>query len=584
MEPAERPINQNQPKTGEKRMALRPTMAEPEDSSPPMPASPLTPKKLFVCTYEGQLGNLCVPVGELVEKLEPSGPVLAINSNFGHKAQRGYERYIKKPAVPKPSRAPAVRRPRKLQGDGTCFNSAAEPVLSIEFPGISRDKVYFVKCFSTTGQTQVPGVLRQDLEDGEAVLRAWVDFLNDAGVGADAEGNPADVKILSSQPNMLNFKFRVVNVSDRMLLRLAAVADYMHTLEVCAVYAERGFTGELWEESLPVLSTALREITPARLPALLPAVLALPPAVLTALLPRLLPPSCPLVVPPFKIKQATPRDILEVKFSCCFVVNDRNVRLNIFQGGKINILGANSFDAAEKIYTFLLELFRACWPEFVKLKPLPDAIRLRQVVAPPPGVPENQIGGGKAPRAVDGSELSAKAENRPEQQRKTSQASGVESFGLEQSCCFDGVPAEAFEEFIAQLCLELGIDVAPPANAVQATEVSADPRMRGPGPSSAEIRVERVSGGDSWPGSFKHLDPKDLLALAAEFEFDGEEDDGSDLQNSSGEGVDGKDEEDYEENPLDSDTKGRWASSAHRAAKPGDNAIRKHVADDEDEQ
>lgn len=534
-------------------------LAEPEEGSPAMPAPPLTPKKLFVCTYEGRLSNLCVPVGELVDRLNPSGPVLAINSNFGHKAQRGYERYIKKPVAPKPGRAPAVRRPRKLQGDGTCFNSAVEPVLSIEFPGISRDKVYFVKCFSTTGQTQVPGVLRQDLEDGEAVLRAWVDFLNAAGVGADPQGVPKEVEILSSQPNMLNFKFRVVNVSDRMLLRLAVVADYMHTLEVCAVHAGRGFTDEPGGVALGALSAALREITPPRLPALLPAVLALPPAVLTALLPRLLPPRCPLVVPPYKIKQATPRDILEVKFSCCFVVGERNVRLNIFQGGKINILGANSFEAAEGIYSFLLEVFRVCWPEFVKLKPLPDAVRLRQTAAHAPGGAQtaaDESGTGEAPRA-------------PPAPAKASEDADL------------GVSAEVFEDYIAQLCFELGIDDLrqnPPAEA-------AKNLTRGVSAAADEIGpVGSATGGSEAPGAFRCLEPEDLLALAAEFEFS--EDGGSEpaaLEDAGSERVNGKDEEDYEKDPLDDDAEGCWAAPAYRAAEAGNHAVREHVADDEDE-
>jgi hypothetical protein len=598
-------------------LGLGPALAEPEDGSPAMPTSPLTPKKLFVCTYEGRLTNLCVPVGELVERLEPSGPVLAINSNFGHKAQRGYERYIKKPAAPKQSRAPAVRRARKLQCDGTCFNSAVEPVLSIDFPGISRDKVYFVKCFSTTGQTQVPGVLREDLEDGEAVLRAWVGFLNEAGVGADAEGNPKPVEILGSQPNMLNFKFRVVNVSDRMLLRLAVVADYMHTLEVCAVHADRGwggepptggsktplsFTGEQREASLGMLSTALRGITPDRLPALLPAVLALPPTVLAALLPRLLPPQCPLIVPPYKIKQATPRDILEVKFSCCFVVGERNVRLNIFQGGKINILGANSFEAAEGIYSFLLELFRACWPEFVRLKPLPDAVRLRQAAAHAPGGTQTPPDGRQADNSA--APFAARAAVRD-------QAPG-EDAGL-------SVSAEAFEEYIAQLSLELGIDAAP-TEAATGKKVAAGERPDAPAEAEShesggeEVAVdgeawERSFGGSSAPSppqtapvslvasapgtssNFRCLEPDDLLALAAEFEFaEDDEDEGEDegpgsaLKNPGGECVDGKYEEDYEEDSLDDDAEGGRAPPAHRATETSDDAVRKYVAGDEDEQ
>ena len=151
----------------------------------PPALGPLTSLTLFVCTYVAKLDNLHISFVELTERMcrNPHGCLLAINSNFGHAAQPGYEGYLKA-KKPAPVRTvPARGRPRKVQGDGTCFNSAVEPVITVDHPNIADDKVYFVKCFPTTGETQVPGVILPDISDGHIVLEAFVAYLNEMGVG-----------------------------------------------------------------------------------------------------------------------------------------------------------------------------------------------------------------------------------------------------------------------------------------------------------------------------------------------------------------------------------------------------------------
>ncbi|MEL0212470.1 MAG: hypothetical protein VW891_18145, partial [Novosphingobium sp.] len=108
-----------------------------------------------------------------------------------HKAQPGYERFLKRPkapAAPAPEPrghlgggrrrlAPVNVRVRKPQGDATCFNSALEvtiipgpednpPPAVREYFAQNPDKHYAVKSFPTTGKTQVPGVVCDNLEDG----------------------------------------------------------------------------------------------------------------------------------------------------------------------------------------------------------------------------------------------------------------------------------------------------------------------------------------------------------------------------------------------------------------------------------
>jgi hypothetical protein len=134
--------------------------------------------------------------------------VKALNCNYGHKAQPGFERFLKVPARRHPPAhagapgeqglAPANVRLRKLQGDGTCFNSAVEAIVipgpeDMPPPAVRDllaahpDKHYAVKSFPTTGKTQVPGVLLVGLEDGAFIARLWARYLTQAGVGLRAD-------------------------------------------------------------------------------------------------------------------------------------------------------------------------------------------------------------------------------------------------------------------------------------------------------------------------------------------------------------------------------------------------------------
>jgi len=312
-----------------------------------MPSPPLTANVLFVCTYEGLISNIKIPNDKLTAFLEPTGHILAFNSNFGHKAQPGFEQYLKFPDPVKKE----GKKPRKLQGDGTCFNSTVEPVIGFNCQGRKSDKVYYVKCFPTTGQTQVPGVLKPDLSDGYTVLQTWVDYLNEQGVGTkDETGKPRKIEIVSSKPNMLNFKCQVRCCTPRLLVHLALFAEYMDIMERFAYY-EKGKKNE----------TVVKD--------------------------RLHAGSC-LVVPPYRVKEVTIKGSLEVKFSCRFeVTKDRRPRVNIFQSGKVNILGADSFESAGNIYHFLMDMFTLNWGTLMRLKPLPDNISRKaaekKAAAPP---------------------------------------------------------------------------------------------------------------------------------------------------------------------------------------------------------
>ena len=277
------------------------------------PAEPFTLPVMFTCTIAALVGNISRSHEELTGILGPivatgRGGVRALNSNFGHYCQAGYERFLKRPKPPPSLR----RRARKPQGDASCFNSALEvtiipgpednpPPAIAAFLRKNPGKYYALKCFPSTGYNQVPGAISPDFSDGSFVVAIWARFLTEAGVGI----NPAF-------PIMVNFKFLLVRRSDRVVLNLARIVKHMISVK------ETG-------EGLPF---PIREIK-------------------------------------------RPQDSLSMsfKFVC---PGGKKVWVVVFYRGKVNILGARDIESPLVICDYLSTLFRAHWSEFVGLQAIPD--------------------------------------------------------------------------------------------------------------------------------------------------------------------------------------------------------------------
>ncbi len=319
-------------------------MADPNDHTllEPVPGGPFSPLVMFTCTFEAQIANINRSHVELTDVLGPrvasgAGPVKALNSNFGHYCQPGFERFLKQPKPPTPRRGgqltAAITRPRKPQGDATCFNSALEliiipgpeddpppevQIVNAEHPG----KYYAVKSFPTTGQTQVPGVICPRLTDGAYVARLWAAFLTDAGVGID----PSEpVTVRSEHPIMINFKFHLVRRSARVIFNLVRMVEY---LEATKHQKNAGL--------------------------------------------------------PFPIREIKhPQDGQNLSFKFVYPVLGREepkkIRVNIFYQGKVNILGACDFDGPRIIYSYLGNLICDHWRNFIGLRPLPDTRMVNEI-------------------------------------------------------------------------------------------------------------------------------------------------------------------------------------------------------------
>lgn len=270
---------------------------------------------LFVCTYIAKLGNIKIKFDELTHIIcnNLSGNILAVNSNFGNASQIGYEHFIKYPKQSSKCSIYTKGKVRKIQGNGTCFNSAVEPVIKIKSNPI---KNYFIKCFPTTGETQIPGVINPDLSDGHEVLIEFINYLNNLNIGIDGK----DIYIISEGPKMLNYKFRLNREDNSILINLFSVTKYLQYLENNILNCEEYI----------------------------------------------------LIKPPYTIREIkSPID--DIKLSFRIQTSEKRLpRVNIFQEGKVNILGIETTDSVKLIYTFINEIFRHNWVKFINIKPKKD--------------------------------------------------------------------------------------------------------------------------------------------------------------------------------------------------------------------
>jgi hypothetical protein len=313
-----------------------------------MPAEgPLTPLKLFVCTFVSKIDGLTINFEDLARlicgNLRPN--LLAVNSNFGYSCQLGYDTLLtiskkdkKKKEQQSKKKERLVRgRPRKSQGNGTYFHSAIESIFRIEHPGIPIDKVYKIKCFPSSGQTQIPGVICEDFSDGILALHTFVDYLNDI---LPSETGTPNISIISYEPNMINFKFCINCKSPRNIINSNMLVRYFYNIQL--------------RQDAETLEQALADPNNEK---------------------------WKIIMPPFPIRETKP-PIDDTKISFIFQCKgNKGPRINIFGGGKINILGASSKELARTIYDYCSEIFIANWETFIMLKPMKDSERKAMLAA-----------------------------------------------------------------------------------------------------------------------------------------------------------------------------------------------------------
>lgn len=285
----------------------------------------------FTCTYQVKLGNLSLGHKELSEQLEPFGCVVAINSNFSHKALPGYEKYLKSAEKSIRNKSQTGRK-RKLQGDGSCFNTCAELVIILgedirEDPPEGFKDHYKVRTFPTTGQTQITGIKHPELEDGKYIAKILAEWFTNSAIGLKDPSLP--VQIESERAILRNFGFHIVWESSDMFLNLDCLYTFINDLRA---------KSSIDEETGPGESSSTIEKNE------------------------------PIPYPIVAVKNPEDSGDMHIRFK----IPERpgnGVLLKIFRSGKFNMLNGGEIQTVKNIYNFIKEELLLHEKSFTSTKP-----------------------------------------------------------------------------------------------------------------------------------------------------------------------------------------------------------------------
>jgi hypothetical protein len=131
--------------------------------------------------------------------------VVVVDSNYGKYVKDGYAGVGIKKIKSNRGRKPKQKEKtgRKVQGNGSKFNSCIQFTVLGTVPGEERrQKEYKIKVFRN-GKFQIPGVLTEDMSDAEQPLKDLVNYLSVYFLD--------DVSLVRIAPVMRNYKFNLLD-------------------------------------------------------------------------------------------------------------------------------------------------------------------------------------------------------------------------------------------------------------------------------------------------------------------------------------------------------------------------------------
>ena len=281
-----------------------------------------TEPTITTITMEGFLSNVQCHEREFIEDMEADEEFVRIKNNFGERVYRGYQPppKVKKSNRGRKKKLPPPRK-RKRQGTGECFNSQTTFVMpspdTIITDGVvpSDAVIYKFKVFRT-GKIQLPGLRNTAVIDNIMLLISRLLVLLNFHLHT-CEKDPVKLtKLVNLNPVMKNYKFRIK-------------------------------LPEKWIVDLSNLRGLLQKIRTTEYEG-----------------PKI-----------FDIKYTRQETKLSVRFKTPIRGNLKKcVRVNIFQSGKINILGGHSKETTDAICEFLHNIFKKDSSLFAKLGSADDQL------------------------------------------------------------------------------------------------------------------------------------------------------------------------------------------------------------------
>lgn len=172
----------------------------------------VTKPQTTMATIEGQISNIKFLESDLINMLETDATVVALDCNFGHKIHESYTKPVKERKSNRGRKAkPVVKKERKKQGDGSCFNS--QLTFSIRYT-----EVYQIKLFRN-GKIQIPHVRPEVLPEVILAARHVAKVCDIIPTTVDAPH-----ELININPTMQNYKFIFVLPTPNHKLDLTAMA------------------------------------------------------------------------------------------------------------------------------------------------------------------------------------------------------------------------------------------------------------------------------------------------------------------------------------------------------------------------
>src|SRR5256885_58411 len=170
--------------------------------------SELTPS-LIVTEYRINVTDL--DYIELGKRIEPTKNVVAINSNFTHKALDGYDQFISKPKVKRTKKIDSSEkassgRGRTRPGDHTTFNACIEFTIIVD----NEENTKVARYFPRSGAIQIFSA------------NAPINYL----LESDLPEFTSVCLVGEMKPLLMNYRF-LINIGDKKFVNLACLADIL---------------------------------------------------------------------------------------------------------------------------------------------------------------------------------------------------------------------------------------------------------------------------------------------------------------------------------------------------------------------
>jgi hypothetical protein len=332
-------------------------------------------------TISGILANVNIDDKD-IEKFEPNESVVIIESNFGRKVHPSYFDGIVEKVKSSRGRKPKpkkVKKERKKQGSGKCFNSQVTFIVRtdiVDKKSLCGFKEYKFKIFRGNKE-QLPGCTQKDIN---SVLIANYDVLDviNAGLHPNEQDETKKARLVSLNPSMKNYKFYLkmnhgqlidlITLKRILLIEKLKDSSELTSLEslidcTCKLRdCDKCFNKSLFDYSGEMISTGYDGSLSSE-------------QIRSAVSPKR-----PKI---FDVKYTYEDTKLSLKFSTPIPTDpNKRTRINIFPGkdveqtysdntepntwgGKINILGALYEETTKEIYEYLLWLFELYYDQLV---------------------------------------------------------------------------------------------------------------------------------------------------------------------------------------------------------------------------